>query len=279
MTKSRKPRVLQRNNGHLFWPEVELGGEYRYRGSISFQDEIVCESRRRGFLVESIDRGAGFRVVGTCEPMREDFRIGFRTHTGEITAFVFQGQQRLVTGVAGATHDEAIEKALREAHRVLEEMSQEAPPSAAPHIDVYADVADAFRMALPDIRRSLEVAEVSIPGTDDELVRLLAGAVAGYANHAPASLRPLRRHAECRDCDALISYHRAGHSHCEVCDEYWPCEDAGKIDEEHVAHIRRWIAEIDAKAEPTTGDKRRRRQYVRRLAEEGIAVSDDPTPA
>lgn len=128
----------------------------------------------------------------------------------------------------------------------------------------------AFRKALPKIKRSLWAVEIELPGTDEELASLLAGAVAGYADHNPKAPEPLDRHEKCLDCDAMGDIHRRGETHCTVCDEDWPCPDAGKIDEDHVAKSRSYIAELRANTERTPMQQRRMEDLIRRLEAEGL---------
>jgi|GEM_PF-4372722 len=141
--------------------------------------------------------------------------------------------------------------------------------------DITEDLRDAFNSALPDIRRSLDWVELSVPGTDEEFVAILVDAVDGFADRKHREPEPLPRHERCDDCDAMILVHREGHDHCTVCDEDWPCPDAGRVDEERLAELREEWASLRSKPSRKRSETRRMESIGRRLEAEGLSPSPE----
>lgn len=55
----------------------------------------------------------------------------------------------------------------------------------------------------------------------------------------------VQRHEECFDCDQLIDMHRDDRTHCTVCLEDWPCEQADKVDLEQLAKLKEKLNDIE----------------------------------
>ncbi len=125
---------------------------------------------------------------------------------------------------------------------------------------LHFDLECALRDALPAIKKSLDRADLACALDDAALIETLAESlethVTGYIERKP---RPLPRHEECPECDALILVHQGRtswedegdeesgwYTHCTVCGEEWPCPEAGELDEEEVEGLQRTYQRLAA---------------------------------
>lgn len=83
-------------------------------------------------------------------------------------------------------------------------------------------------------------------GDDDLLVRTFAGSIESWTEFDPKPPRRIRRHEECLDCDTGWHHDDDGnyHTHCDVCNEMWPCQHAGEIDAEELSQTRATYVEL-----------------------------------
>lgn len=148
------------------------------------------------------------------------------------------------------------------------------------------DMECALKSALPTLRKSLEDFGLQCHLDDASLVQLLVvelvpQVTARLPERAP---RPLDRHEECMDCDALWKLHRdedddeAWNTHCDVCNEQWPCAEAGELDQEELEALQARFQELSqiAPENLTLGEYRTLRELHRRLGAEN-QLPKEPT--
>lgn len=111
------------------------------------------------------------------------------------------------------------------------------PPDIAPHVRHNLKVAlrGVSHFGLVD---SLRFRGFQTDCTEEDLYEALLGALEPLVSYAPKP-RSYSTHEECLDCDMGPHYDpddpEEWLTHCHVCNEYWPCPEAGQIDMEAIS--------------------------------------------
>jgi len=148
------------------------------------------------------------------------------------------------------------------------------------------DVECAIRAGLPDLRRSLNYADLSFEGTEEEMVASLVEGIVDRVRITDKKPDPLPRHDECLECDALILVHEGRDSwddpgggswttHCDVCMERWPCPEANELDQEEVERLQARYLSLAANHSDDGPRIRDLRRLHRRLEAEGLLPTDE----
>lgn len=119
---------------------------------------------------------------------------------------------------------------------------------------------------MSELRMRLRMHGITVDASDEVLVDAITGSFAGWVTYKEPKPRPLDRHEECLDCDS--GPHRYApdpddpdddgwYTHCDVCEEVWPCPEAGQVDQEALTEARAQYIKL-ARTHP---DKRSAREW------------------
>jgi hypothetical protein len=148
------------------------------------------------------------------------------------------------------------------------------------------DLECAVRLALPALKQSLSLTDLEYIESDDALVGSIVKALESQTRPSGKPPRPISRHEECQECDAMMLVHQGRTSwdddgdeeggwctHCDVCMEIWPCAEAGKHDQDVVKQLQDRYQHLRTLMRPTVATRSEQEKLRLRLEAEKVLPS------
>ena len=113
---------------------------------------------------------------------------------------------------------------------------------------------------------------------EEEILTLLTEALEGHLRYEPR-VPDYHLHEECHDCDQGLHRHwSTGEwmTHCVICDETWPCPDAGQVDQSAIKRDQQEYLHLESR-DRTFEEESHFWYLYRTLAKAGFLPTTDPS--